>query len=347
MIVLNGEPFMLYNLRALYPHAHQIIIVEGACRTSLAVADPLGHSLDGTLETVRRFQAGEDPEHKVILVTASDEGYTDGFWPEKTEMSQAYARRATGNYLWQIDSDEFYHEEDIERMRNLLARGGISAVTFPQYSFWGGTEYYSIGFHLAALEHPGDSYTRLFAWGPGYVYARHRPPTVVDARGIDVRKHGWKTAAEMAKLGIYRYHYSFVFPFQVMSKVNYYSVNSKEKTHQGGGYNPSMDAWHRNYQTLRHPYHVHNAFQNLSWLVRFRGAHPIQVLRMREDIESGRLAVKVRSKHDIEKVLNTPSYRFITGFLTLMLAITMTPAVYPFYKTVRAATFRFHKAFPG
>ena len=29
-IVLNGEPFTRHNLRALYPFAHQIIVVEGA-----------------------------------------------------------------------------------------------------------------------------------------------------------------------------------------------------------------------------------------------------------------------------------------------------------------------------
>jgi hypothetical protein len=29
MIVLNGEPFLRYNLRVLYPFAHQIIVVEG------------------------------------------------------------------------------------------------------------------------------------------------------------------------------------------------------------------------------------------------------------------------------------------------------------------------------
>ena len=30
IIVLNGEPFTRYALRALYPFAHQIIVAEGA-----------------------------------------------------------------------------------------------------------------------------------------------------------------------------------------------------------------------------------------------------------------------------------------------------------------------------
>ena len=41
MIVLNGEPFIKYNLRALYPYAHQIIVVEGACPSSASVATSL------------------------------------------------------------------------------------------------------------------------------------------------------------------------------------------------------------------------------------------------------------------------------------------------------------------
>ena len=48
-------------------------------------------------------------KNKITIITAEDEGYPDGFWPgEKLEQSQAYAKRATGNYLWQVDIDEFY-----------------------------------------------------------------------------------------------------------------------------------------------------------------------------------------------------------------------------------------------
>lgn len=43
MIVLNGLPFIKYNLIELYPYAHQIIIVEGACKTAEAIADKNGH----------------------------------------------------------------------------------------------------------------------------------------------------------------------------------------------------------------------------------------------------------------------------------------------------------------
>src|SRR3546814_435211 len=97
MIVLNGEPFLRYNLRSLYPYAHQIIVAEGAAPGARNIATPQGHSRDGTLEVLRRFKQEEDPEDKVVIVTAEDEGHPDGFWPgEKDEQSRAYAKRATG-----------------------------------------------------------------------------------------------------------------------------------------------------------------------------------------------------------------------------------------------------------
>src|SRR5579884_2140828 len=102
IIVLNGEPFTRYCLRALYPFAHQILVVEGACHRARASASADGHSIDGTLEVLQRFQELEDPERKIQIITKQ------GYWSEKDEQSQAYAERATGDLLWQVDIDEFY-----------------------------------------------------------------------------------------------------------------------------------------------------------------------------------------------------------------------------------------------
>ena len=139
MIVLNGRPFLEYNLRALYPFAHQIIVVEGACEPAASLATPGGHSTDGTLETLKRFKEEEDPEDKLVLVNAEDDGKPSGFWTEKDEMSQAYARRATGEWLWQVDSDEFYIESDMRSVLELVVSDPeIAGVSFPFLNFWGG-----------------------------------------------------------------------------------------------------------------------------------------------------------------------------------------------------------------
>ena len=128
ILALNAQPFLAANLRALYSFAHQIIVVEGAVRSANRLATPEGHSSDGTLEMLRRFCAEEDPQHKVEVVLAQDAGYTDGLWPEKDEMSQAYAERATGDWLWQVDADEFYLPEDMVAVMAMLEQIGRAHV---------------------------------------------------------------------------------------------------------------------------------------------------------------------------------------------------------------------------
>lgn len=172
IIVLNGEPFLRYNLRALYPHAHQIIVAEGASPLAAHAATPDGHSIDGTLEELRRFQREEDPENKLIVVTAEDEGLPNGFWPgEKDQQSRAYAQRASGDWLWQIDIDEFYQPADIERVKDYLARNPeTTCLTFRAHHFWGGFDYELRGglfYHPRFQGELWGVYRRLFKWGPG------------------------------------------------------------------------------------------------------------------------------------------------------------------------------------
>jgi hypothetical protein len=69
MIVLNGEPFIRYCIRALYPHAHQIIVVEGAVEKARSIATPDGHSTDSTRETLASIQTHEDPENKITVIS--------------------------------------------------------------------------------------------------------------------------------------------------------------------------------------------------------------------------------------------------------------------------------------
>lgn len=301
IIVLNGEPFIGYCLRALYPHAHQVIVVEGACRGSENVATPGGHSADGTLETIRDFIEHEDHEGKVVLVTAEDHGYPDGFWPgEKDEMSRAYASRATGSYLWQVDVDEFYHDEAIEKVKDLLRNDpGITAMTFRQIQFWGGFRYLVDGWLLRRGAH---NFHRLFRWGEGYSYSSHRPPTVKDREGRELRTINWLNAKRTLKEGILLHHYSFVFPAQVADKAQYY---------MNAAWSQRRDAeWWANdvFMHLADPFSVFSVYRDISWLKRFRGKHPGQILKMISDIGEGRLAVKVRHDSDIEKLLKDPVY---------------------------------------
>jgi hypothetical protein len=303
MIVLNGEPFIKYNLRALYPFAHQIIVVEGASPYAHDIATPDGHSTDGTLDALRNFKRDEDPSNKIQIVIAEDEGYPNGFWPgEKLEQSQAYAKRATGNWLWQVDVDEFYMPKDMAWIcENLLKSQHINAISFKQIQFWGGIEYLVDGWYLRHWQ--GEVFHRLFRWQLGFVYANHRPPTVLDEMGNDLRKQGWITARELERRQIFLYHYSLVFPHQVNYKSTYYS-------NVGWGTFPRMKLWvEQNYLNLHNPFRVHNTYQYPSWLERYSGTHPQQVQTMWKEIQAGHMEPnQIRTTNDIELLLNSPVY---------------------------------------
>ncbi|MRR39316.1 glycosyltransferase family 2 protein, partial [bacterium] len=164
IIVLNGEPFTRYCLRQIYPHAHEIIVVEGAAPGAAASATQEGHSADGTLDVLMHFKKEEDPENKLTIITAEDEGHPDGFWPgEKDEQSRAYAKRATGDYLWQVDIDEFYRTGDMEMIIDWIGKDpSISGISFRWKNFWGGFRYLADGWQYRDMVSEMKGIRRIF-----------------------------------------------------------------------------------------------------------------------------------------------------------------------------------------
>ena len=311
IIVLNGEPFLRYNLRALYPFAHQIIVVEGAVPAASAIATPDGHSSDGTLDVLSDFKANEDSADKLTIVTAENHGYPDGFWPgEKHEQSQAYATRATGDYLWQVDIDEFYQPKDmLAVLRMLKDQPDITAVSFKMSTFWGGFDYITDGWYL---RRGADVFHRLFKWEQGYRYVTHRPPTVHDSQGRDLRSIKWIQGHNLERRGIMLYHYSLVFPKQVTEKCEYYSAAAWTRRQEA-------QQWARRvFMALQNPYRVHNVYKYPSWLERFTGQHPPQIEELRRDLQRGELNVAVRATEDMEALLMSWRYRFGRTILKLL-----------------------------
>lgn len=314
IIVLNGEPFLHYNLRALYPFAHEIIVVEGACVAAASLATKDGHSTDDTLAMLKRFKDEEDPEGKLTLVTGEDDGKPDGFWTEKDEMSQAYARRATGEWLWQVDYDEFYLEQDMETIFGMLQSDpDIAGASFPYIQFWGSFQSVEDG---EWFRYKLPCFHRLFRWGEGYRYVKHRPPTVVDDTGRDLHTLRWISHKRMRREGIYLYHYSYVLPRQAEQKVGYFSHVTWSDTFRDN------ERWlHDRYLELGDPYHVGEGQQYLTWLTPYDGPHPGQIIRMQEDIASGRLKVCLRRTEDIERLLASPFYILARFLLRVFLFV--------------------------
>jgi glycosyltransferase involved in cell wall biosynthesis len=296
IIVFNGEPFTRYCLRSLYPFAHEIIVVEGACPGSSNLATTDGHSTDDTLDSLYRFKAEEDPENKLKIVLR------DGLWSEKDEQSLAYSELATGDYLWQVDIDEFYHPEDMRMvLERLKQRPAPTAVSFRQVCFWGGFDYTVDSWYL---RRGGNIYHRIFRWNTGYRYVTHRPPTVQDQDGRDLRSVRWLRPNKLAQEGIYLYHYSFLFPKQVLDKSEYRSKANWIKPYQKN----SLEWAKSNYLFLGDPFRVHNVVTHPSWIEPFTGQHPPAIQALREDILTGKTNIDIRGTEDIDRLLESRSY---------------------------------------
>jgi hypothetical protein len=302
IIVLNGEPFTRYCLRSIYPFAYEIIVVEGGHMDAKSVCTTDGHSVDGTLETLFKFKEQEDIENKLTIVTR------DGFWPKKDELgndrtpqSRAYAERATGDYLWQVDIDEFYRESDMRNIITMLKEDPtITTISFKQKSFWGDINYISDAEYLRKNV---GGWHRVFKWGKNYTYLTHEPPTITDENGIDLRTKHWIRGEKMAKKDIFMYHYSLLFPWQVEQKVKVYKDEKPES------YSEAIQWAENNYFKIGNPFRVHNVYNSPSWLIRFKGIHPEQIICMMSDIKEGHVNAKLRRTDDIEAIVDSSDYR--------------------------------------
>ena len=93
------------------------------------------------------------------------------------------------------------------------------------------------------------------------------------------------------------FHYALLFPWQVEQKVRIYR---DEKPDECG---EIVDWAERAYFTLERPYRVHNLYRSPSWLERYSGEHPPQVVEMMDDVLAGRTTASVRDCDDVERLL--------------------------------------------
>lgn len=205
MIVFNGSEFLQQVLDSIYNFAYQIIIAEGADQNSLPFANPDGSSTDGTVNLIRNYP---DPDRKITLI--------QGKWKDKTEQSNAWLEHASGDYIWQIDDDEVYKEEDLLTVDNMLKdRLGTTAVSFHWCHFFGGLD------RVRPINVKTPVVWRIFKFKPGYRWHSHRPPDILAEDGSSLREINPIMAEELVSKGIYIYHFSYITDRQVREKMRY------------------------------------------------------------------------------------------------------------------------------
>jgi len=210
MIVLNGMPFIQASLESIYRSAHEIIIVEGAIEVCKFSANETGSSQDDTIACIRDFP---DPEKKIKLIL--------GGWgcKDKLTMQNRALKDVTGDYVWLVDSDEVYKEQDIEFIcKKLQHTSSISTVVLPAIHFWKGIQYIIDSKKLDAV-----GVHRIFRFYPGAQFISHRPPKMLlpKLKGVNFEQD-ILGKEELEKEGIRIYHYSYVFIPQVSQKIRLY-----------------------------------------------------------------------------------------------------------------------------
>ncbi|AFY56299.1 glycosyltransferase [Rivularia sp. PCC 7116] len=188
-IVLNGQPFIKYHIDIfkqlpLKWHWH---IVEGVADLKHDTAWSIrngGHisseihnsglSIDGTSEYIDELKRLY-PDN--ITVYRKPEGV---FWEGKREMTNA----PLGNIqeeclLWQVDVDELWTFEQLSTARELFIKNPEKTAAF--YWCW-----YFVGENLLIstrncyAQNPQQEWLRTWRFKPGYVWAAHEPPVLVE-----------------------------------------------------------------------------------------------------------------------------------------------------------------------
>jgi hypothetical protein len=206
MIVFEGDYVLKECLEQVYPFAEQILIAEGPVdywqrqgRTT---------STDDTNKILDNFP---DPDNKIKIV--------HGQFAEKDDQCRAYMNHINDDidYVWNLDSDEVYKTQDIEKIIALLKEERPTSVGVRSCSFYGGFNHYLTGFELNK-----DNFLRIFKYVPGSNWQTHRPPTIQYPTSANITKKHIDSNTLFQNTDVQMYHYSYVFPDQVYKKVAYY-----------------------------------------------------------------------------------------------------------------------------
>jgi hypothetical protein len=206
MIVFEGDYVLKECLDQVYPFASQILIAEGP--VSFWQRQGRVTSTDETNKILDEFP---DPENKIKII--------HGQFNEKDDQCRSYMEYINDDidYIWNLDSDEIYKTEDIIKIIEFLKEENPTSVGIRSCSFYGGFDHYLTGFELNK-----DNFLRIFKYEKGSTWLTHRPPTILYPKNSNIIKKHIDSETLYNKTGVQMYHYSYVFPTQVYTKIGYY-----------------------------------------------------------------------------------------------------------------------------
>lgn len=240
--ILDVLPKNMFELcvQNMYDSVDEIIIVEGATKSLSGYWDGNttqytnnGRSKDGTIDYIYDLKKKYD---KVKLIIG------DGFWNGKTSMCNEAAKIAIGDYIWQVDSDEFYKKEDQIKILKFLEEEKPDLVQFYANHFFGGFDYCIDERTSNGWGNGLTDWMRIFKNIPGKSYwLSHEPPQYI-CDGLECKKGKIITRETTLDKGIKMYHYSYVQKSQIDFKDVFFG--------QTPNYRNFWDTFQKNKNTL-------------------------------------------------------------------------------------------------
>lgn len=252
-IVLNGMPFIEYHLEIFKSlklpwHWH---IIEGVADHTHdtawgkvnggSIPDEChrhGLSVDGTSDYLDRL-AKRHPEKITIYRPPAGK-----FWDGKLAMVSAPLPNLPPDcLLWQIDADELWTSEQIERMQAMFTSAPDRTAAHFHCHFFVGPELVTVTPN-AYSHNTSYEWFRVWRYRQGMRWRSHEPPRLmVQTQGAwrDVAGLHPFTHAETEAAGLVFTHYAYALEHQVRFKERYY------------GYAGAVDQWRRLQNAARFP----------------------------------------------------------------------------------------------
>ena len=216
-IMCNSEFLLQEWLTHYYDIAHVICIAEGATKKWGEVHGfKTPRSTDNTNKILDRWVA-KDKLNKIRIVRSDD------FYEEKTEQCNAYMNVIPNDidYIWCADDDELILHEDFYTIKKMLQDRNATYVEFQMLNFFKSFDVIARGGSGWGFSVP---IPRIFSYYPNAKWETHRPPTILNEQGVDVKTINPILCDEMNNLGIYCRHYSYIDHKRVVEKLKYYDA---------------------------------------------------------------------------------------------------------------------------
>jgi len=253
-ITFESDFVLKEALASVYPYAEQILIAEG----------PVQYWQDqgkttSTDETNAILESFPDPRGIIKVI--------HGHFAEKNSQCKTYMPylRDDIDYIWNLDSDEIYKPEDIEKIIKILTDEKYTSVGIRSCSFYGGFNRYITGFEEAC-----DNFLRIFKVCPGATWLTHRPPTIQYPSGYFITPKHLNSDELFFNYSVRFYHYSYVWPRQVHDKIEYYKAAVSKHKCIDNYYNRVYLPWVMGTHEERENIEIHFLGVH-EWLPQYRG----------------------------------------------------------------------------